>query len=104
MCQPVLREGGSCFVEPDWEPGGPPDHIGLTGCQQGSCPGAALTCFLPPRVVMPLHQGTFVSPSAGKVDASCRLEAPAGLKPEIPLSQGDTVASPDICTQTILLV
>lgn len=85
---------------------GQPGHVGLTGWWQGSCPGAALTCLLPPTIVVSLRQGAFVSPSARKVGASHRLEAPAGLRPEIPLlSQGDTVASPespDIWTQTTL--
>lgn len=53
-------------------PEGRPDHVGLTGWWQGSCPVAVLTCLLPPTVTVLLHQGTFVSPSAGRVDGSCR--------------------------------
>lgn len=41
-------------------------------------------------MVVPLHQGTFVSPSAGRVDASLRLEDPAGLRPETLLSLRET--------------
>lgn len=67
-----------------------PNHVGLTGWWQGSCPEAVLTCLLPPTIVVPLHQGTFVSLSARRVDASCRLEAPTGLRPETPLSPRET--------------
>lgn len=67
-----------------------PNHVGLTGWWQGSCPEAVLTCLLPPTIVVPLLQGTFVSLSDGRVDASCRLEAPTGLRPEALLSPGET--------------
>lgn len=65
---------------------GQPDPCGVNRVAAAPGPGAVRTY----SILAPVSQGTFVSPSGGRVDSSYRLEAPAGPRPETPLSPRET--------------